>query len=100
MSPYLGVHTPRQLRLNHHDDDAKHPKDESVVAQPLPLLKERPAMPQFVANVLVLPLRGLGCAAPCPGAHGPDPPLPAAPTRLCPSTLHQCMVLVVDGHLV
>lgn len=99
-SAHLGVHPPWQLSLNHHDHDAKHPEDEGVVAEPLPLLKQRPPMPQFVTNVLVLSFRDLGGATSGPGGRWPDPSLPAASLRLPPPTLHQCVVLVVDGHLV
>jgi hypothetical protein len=41
-STHLVVHAPGQLSLDHHDDDAKHSKDERVVAESLPLLKQRP----------------------------------------------------------
>lgn len=54
---YLSVNPPGELRLGHHDDDPEHSEDQGVVAQPLPLLEERPPVAQLVADVLVLLLR-------------------------------------------
>lgn len=49
---YLGVDSgTTQLVLHDHDDDAEHAHDESVVTDPLPLLKQRLAPAQAVAHV-------------------------------------------------
>lgn len=50
---HLCVNPPRELRLRHHDDDAKHAEDEGVVAEALALFKQCPPMAELVANVLV-----------------------------------------------
>lgn len=60
--PYLGVGAPGQLRLDDHHHDAEHAEDERVVAEALPLLEERPAVSQLVADVLVLLLARLAAA--------------------------------------
>ena len=52
---YLGVDPPGQLRLCHHDNDAEHAKDQGIVTEALPLLKERPPVAQAVANAGGLP---------------------------------------------
>ena len=52
---YLAVDPPGQLRLRHHDHNAEHAEDESVVTETLPLLKERPPVAQTVANAGGLP---------------------------------------------
>ena len=67
---HLGVKPPGQLRLDHHDDDAKHPADQGEVAEPLPLAEQRPALAQPVADVPVL-LRWWRCRRPA-GPFLPD----------------------------
>jgi len=59
---YLGVGAPGQLGLDDHDHDAEHAEDQRVVAEALALLEQSPAVPQLVADVLVLLLGGLGPA--------------------------------------
>lgn len=61
-SLYLGVSAPRQFGFDHHHYDPEHAEDQRIVAQPLPLLKERAAMSQLVADVLVLLLAGFAAA--------------------------------------
>lgn len=63
-STYLGVNSPWQFRLCHHDNNPKHPEDECVVAEPLPLLKQRPPVAKLIANVPVLLLRRPASATP------------------------------------
>lgn len=49
---YLSVHTrAAQLVLDDHDDDAEHPHDERVVADPLAFLEQRLSAAQPVANI-------------------------------------------------
>jgi len=50
---HLGVKPPGQLRLDHHDNDAKHPADQGIVAELLTLAEECPALAQSVADVPV-----------------------------------------------
>lgn len=59
---FLGVGAPGQLGLDDHDHDAEHAEDQRVVAEALALLEQSPAVPQLVADVLVLLLGGLGPA--------------------------------------
>lgn len=50
---HLGIKPPGQLRLDHHDNDAKHPADQGVVAELLPFAKQCAALAQPVADVPV-----------------------------------------------
>lgn len=51
---YLAVRSPRQLCLNHHDNNAKHPADQRVVTQLFALPKESFSLTQPVADILSL----------------------------------------------
>ena len=55
---FLGVGAPGQLGLDDHDHDAEHAEDQRVVAEALALLEQSPAVPQLVADVLILLLGG------------------------------------------
>lgn len=67
---YLGINAPRQFGLDHHDDDAKHPKNQRVVAEPFPFLEQGSPAAQLVAHVLVFSLVGFGVAAAAPVVGG------------------------------
>lgn len=51
---HLGVKSPRQLSLDNHGNNAKHPTDQRVVAQLFALPKESSPLTQPVADVLGL----------------------------------------------
>lgn len=51
---YLAIKSSRQLCLNHHDNNAKHPTDQGVVTQLFALPKESSSLTQPIANIFGL----------------------------------------------
>ena len=54
-----------ELRFDDHDDNSEHAEDESVITDAFPLLKQRLAFPEAVADVRLVVLVRRPAGRPC-----------------------------------